>query len=177
MASLTQWTWVWVNSRSWWWTGRPGVLQFMGLQRVGHDWATELNWMFASVLILLIFTIINANTLTERKLHPQPNMWIFISTHSEHILLLLFNHWVVSNSLWSHRLQHARLCWHSYVLAAAAANSKSLQLCPTLCDPIDGSPPGSTVPGILQAKILEWVAISFSSAWKWKWSRSVMSDS
>ena len=42
MASLTQWTWVWVNSRRWWWTGRPGVLQFMGLQRVGHDWATEL---------------------------------------------------------------------------------------------------------------------------------------
>ena len=44
MASLTRWTWVWVNSRSWWWTGRPGVLQFMGLQKVGHDWATELNW-------------------------------------------------------------------------------------------------------------------------------------
>ena len=37
-------TWVWVNSRSWWWTGRPGMLQFMGSQRVGHDWATELNW-------------------------------------------------------------------------------------------------------------------------------------
>ena len=46
MASLTQWTWVWVNSGSWWWTGRPGVLQFMGLQRVGHNWATELNWTF-----------------------------------------------------------------------------------------------------------------------------------
>ena len=44
MASLTQWTWVWVNSGSWWWTGRPGVLRFMGSQRVGHDWATELNW-------------------------------------------------------------------------------------------------------------------------------------
>ena len=45
MASLTQYTWVWVNSESWWWTGRPGVLWFMGLQRVGHDWATELNWL------------------------------------------------------------------------------------------------------------------------------------
>ena len=44
MASPTGWTWVWVNSGSWWGTGRPGVLQFMGLQRVGHDWATELNW-------------------------------------------------------------------------------------------------------------------------------------
>ena len=44
MASLTRWTWVWVNSGSWWWTGRPGVLQFMRSQRVGYDWATELNW-------------------------------------------------------------------------------------------------------------------------------------
>ena len=44
MESLTRWMWVWVNSGSWWWTGRPGVLQFMGSQRVGHDWATELNW-------------------------------------------------------------------------------------------------------------------------------------
>ena len=44
MASLTRWTWVWINSKSWWWTGWPGMLQFMGLQRVGHNWATELNW-------------------------------------------------------------------------------------------------------------------------------------
>ena len=44
MASLTQWTWGWVNSMNWWWTGRPGVLQSMRLQRVGHNWATELNW-------------------------------------------------------------------------------------------------------------------------------------
>ena len=44
MAPLTQWTWVWVSSRNWWWTGRPAVLQSMGLQRVRHDWATELNW-------------------------------------------------------------------------------------------------------------------------------------
>ena len=44
MASLTQWLWVWVNSRSWSWTGRPGGLWFMRSQRVGHDWATELNW-------------------------------------------------------------------------------------------------------------------------------------
>ena len=44
LASPTRWTWVWVNSRSCWWTGRPGMLRFMGLQRVGHDWATELSW-------------------------------------------------------------------------------------------------------------------------------------
>ena len=55
--------------------------------------------------------------------------------------------------------------WVQYVAAAAA---KLLQLCLTLCDPIDGSPPGSPVPGILQARTLAWVAISFSNAWKWK---------
>ena len=51
---------------------------------------------------------------------------------------------------------------------AAAAAAKSLQSCPTLCDPIDGNPPGFPVPGILLARTLEWVAISFSNAWKWK---------
>ena len=55
----------------------------------------------------------------------------------------------------------------SFDLSAAVA-VKSLQSCPTLCDPRDGSPPGSAIPGILQARTLEWVAISFSSAWKWK---------
>ena len=50
----------------------------------------------------------------------------------------------------------------------ATATAKSLQSCPTLCDPIDGSPPGSPVPGILQARTLEWAVISFSNAWKWK---------
>ena len=53
-------------------------------------------------------------------------------------------------------------------LATATAAAKSLQSCPTLCDPIDGSPPGSPIPGILQARTLEWVAISFFNAWKWK---------
>ena len=56
MASLTRWTWVWVNSGSWWWTGRPGVLQSEGLQRVGHNWAAELNWIEGiSGKILLIW--------------------------------------------------------------------------------------------------------------------------
>ena len=56
----------------------------------------------------------------------------------------------------------------TWLSPAAAAAAKSLQLCPTLCDPIDGSPPGSSVHGILQARTLEWVAISSSNAWKWK---------
>ena len=61
------------------------------------------------------------------------------------------------------------MAWSTYAAAAsAAAAAKSLQSCPTLCDPIDGSPPGSAVPGTLQARTLEWVAISFSNAWKGK---------
>ena len=51
MASLTLWTWVWVNSGCWWWTGRPGVLRLMGSQRVGHNWVTELNWTYNLVYI------------------------------------------------------------------------------------------------------------------------------
>ena len=59
-------------------------------------------------------------------------------------------------------------CWTRWYYAAAAAAAKSLQSCPSLCDPIDGSPPGPTVPGVLQARTLEWVAISSSNAWQWK---------
>ena len=69
-----------------------------------------------------------------------------------------------SQLLLKNKMFFNKLSWQS--LHAAAA--KSLQSCLTLCDPIDGSPPGSPVPGILQARTLEWVAISFSSAWKWK---------
>ena len=58
--------------------------------------------------------------------------------------------------------------FRSSAVVAAAAAAKSLQSCPTLCNPIDGSPPGSPIPGILQARTLEWVASSFSNAWKWK---------
>ena len=117
MASPTQWTWVWVDSGSWWWTGRPGMLWFMGSQRGGHDWVTELNWTTLVIAFL---------------------------PRSKHLLISIL------------------------VSAAAAAAAKSFQSCPTLFDPWDGSPPGSPFPGILQARTLEWVAISFSNAWKWK---------
>ena len=58
--------------------------------------------------------------------------------------------------------------YFDYMLICCSTAAKLLQLCPTLCDPIDGSPPGPAVPGILQARTLEWVAISSSNAWKWK---------
>ena len=72
-----------------------------------------------------------------------------------------------------HLLHHRWILYHwatreALIYSAAAAAAKSLQSCLTLCDPIDGSPPHSPVPGILQARTLEWVAISFSNAWKWK---------
>ena len=119
----------------------------------------------------------------KRNLSPllSPSVCIVHYTHTHrlseleyrhiHILLALF--------LWRILANIATLTLNNEVglFMPAAAAAKSLQSCPTLCDPIDGSPPGSTVPGILQARTLEWAAISFSNAWKWKWSRSVVSDS
>ena len=71
MASLTWWTWVWVNSGSWWWTGRPGILRFMGLQRVGHNWATELNWTELRMKWIPLFKGLRAvsGVLWELELH------------------------------------------------------------------------------------------------------------
>ena len=80
-------------------------------------------------------------------------------------------------SLWNFSISYPELLIFKFprtainldsILLHATATAKSLQSCPTLCNPIDGSPPGPSVPGILQARTLEWVAISFSSAWKWK---------
>ena len=86
MASLTQWTWVWVNSENWWWTRRPGMLWFMRLQRFGHDWATELNWTYYNLghmrrkgfqvynftkLQWIIIAQLTANFLSVYKIHLQ----------------------------------------------------------------------------------------------------------
>ena len=90
----------------------------------------------------------------------KPFSFFFLFHYFDWVIFIILSSWPLINS---------------YVSPAAAA--KSLQSCPTLCDRIDSSPLGSSVPGILQAKILEWVAISFSNAWKWKWSHSVMSNS
>ena len=62
MASPTWWTWVWVNSRSWWWTGKPGVLQFMGLQRFGHDWVPELSVFYWYISAILFYWIQHTST-------------------------------------------------------------------------------------------------------------------
>ena len=92
-----------------------------------------------------------------------------IGCHPDCGLSSLQNFWEISVCGLSHSGVYGVV--ESMVLnpaAAAAAAAKSLQSCLTLCDPIDGSPPGSPVPGILQARTLEWVAIAFSNAWTWK---------
>ena len=74
---------------------------------------------------------------------------------------------IISFSLWLSSIPlYVCMCIYIFIYAVTAA--ESLQSCPTLCDPIDGIPPGSPIPGILQARTLEWVAISSSNAWKWK---------
>ena len=95
------------------WTEKPGKLQSMGSQRVGHDWVTN-----TSTLNLVPVYSLNKYSCDFCCISP--------------------------------------------------ATAKSLQSCPILCDPIDGSPPGAPLPRILQARTLEWVAIAFSNAWKWK---------
>ena len=86
----------------------------------------------------------------ELTSHSFSSIWVIHSTQGMESTNILFL-WCLFNTMWT-----------------AAAAAKSLQSCLTLCDPIDGSPPGSPVPKILQAITLEWVAISFSNAWKWK---------
>ena len=96
--------------------------------------------------------------------------------------LFLSSKQILHSSLLVSLLSELLCCPFSFSLGPAcqhlvdpAAAAKSLQSCLTLCDPIDGSPPGSPVPGILQARTLEWVAISFSNAWKWKVKRKLLS--
>ena len=90
-------------------------------------------------------------------------MCINMRENFEHIFLGF-----ISRNLGDSQGKHLSKISSKFWEGAAAAAAKSLQSCPTLCDPIDGSPPGSAIPGILQARTLEWVVISFSRAWKWK---------
>ena len=98
-------------------------------------------------------------SVSSWNLNTQENYGNFSQIHSEFLVFLITWHARWNIWPWIRKLEF-RFC----LLYAA----KSLQSCPTLCDPIDGGPTGSSVPGILQARILEWVAISFSNAWKWK---------
>ena len=157
-------------------TEEPGRLQPMGLLWVGHNWATSLS----------LFTFMH----WRRKWQPTPvffpgesqgrgslvgcHLWGQVAPKFKVQALGLTlagpplpightfrNHFIKFTSYFYSTKYNAK---HYAMLCYA----KSLQSCPTLCDPIDSSPPGSPVPGILQGRTLEWAAISFSNAWKWK---------
>ena len=108
MASLTQWTWVWVNSRNWWWTGRPGVLWSMGSQRIGHDWVTELNRRYFSSRSLVdlfkkLCWIFSWNPKMDRLENSQ-GCWISITYYSYkwwYLFLLLALFWSGINNMHS----------------------------------------------------------------------------
>ena len=84
------------------------------------------------------------------------------------MFLILWQKWHAITFLGAQRIKAGSEHQGTRLSGRHPAAAKSLQSCPTLCDPIHGSPPGSPIPGILQARTLEWVAISFSNAWKWK---------
>ena len=143
------------------WTEEPGGLHSMGSQRVQCNWATEYSPASPSRCFQLSTPSLRA-----------PRQWIKTWWGCFQILALPLNSYVLSKlvfqSLWCWLKTHnwkVELCLKD--LAATAA-TKSLQSCSTLCDPIDGSPPGPAVPGILQARTPDRVAISSSNALKWK---------
>ena len=94
--------------------------------------------------------------------------WFSYTCYIFSFLKYSFPLWSTQAMDYSSVLTAGPCCLSVLQVKAAADAAKSLQSCLTLCDPVDGSPPGSPIPGILQARTLEWVAISFSNAWKWK---------
>ena len=176
MASLTWWTWVWVNSGSWWWTGRPGVLRFMGWQSVGHDWATDLIWyIFMSNFIFFLIIILLWT-------HPKSLsiLWKFNVSWLYDNLCYCCCRWyvasVMSDSMRPHRRQPTRLCrpWDSpgkntgvgchFLLQCMKVKSDSevIQSCLTLQDLSGLQPTRLLCPWEFQATVLDWVAIAFS---------------
>ena len=102
-----------------------------------------------------------------------PLQWLYLFLPSPWNMKVVWELWWLGSwtrGNWNVELEKRSLSSFLFIkdYFRVAAAAKSLQLCPTLCDPIDGSPPGSPVPEILHARTLEWVAISFSNAWKWK---------
>ena len=85
ISSLTRWTWVWVNSESWWWTGRPGVLRFMGLQRVGHDWATELNWTELKI------SLVERKMFSASSSSQEETWWYLLGRGALKVMFILIN--------------------------------------------------------------------------------------
>ena len=107
MASLTWWTWAWVSSRNWWWTGKPGVLQSMGSQRVGHDWATELNWTWinwfeksSAVISSNVFSFPPSSSLGIPTECPWPHFCTSCSLPVFLHLLFVSSGYILDNFFW-----------------------------------------------------------------------------
>ena len=147
--------------------GEPGGLPFTGSDRVGHDWS-DLAAAAAAAWEIFVCKLFRWKTIWFYwfSLFFFPSI-IFYSYH--YFIPLPTLNLIYSFLFYLLKLVYLRSkVYRLFLKGSAAVASKSLQSCPTLCDPIDGSPPGSSVPGSLQARTLEWVAISFSNAWKWK---------
>ena len=148
MASPTQWTQVWANSRRWWRTGKPGVWQSMGSQRVGHDVAAKQQ-LSSEVLsdVLWVQEALACMLSHFSRVQHSATSWTMAHQAPLSIGLSRQECWVASSfpsdKVWSE--------W-----------SEVTQSCPTLCDPRDCSLLCSSVHGSFQARVLEWVAISFS---------------
>ena len=156
MASLTRWTWVWVNSGSWWWTGRPGVLWFMGSQRVRHDWATDLNWSSRNkyphvLMVLFILSYLNSLILTAlgrfRAVYQVSfYVWMGVSIQTPRMLsgTWPFGWCHFLPSVTTHRRaeqdSHISVPW--YKILCCCCCYSVIKSCPTLYDPMDCSKPG-----------------------------------
>ena len=153
MASLMWWTWVWVGSGSWWWTGKPGVLQSMGLQRVGHDWVTELNWYIHHASPG--FPGGSAAAAAAKSLQSCPTLFDPIDGRDS----LGFS----CPCLWDSPGKNTGVGCRFLLQCMKVENeSEVTQSFQTVSDPMDCSLPGSSVHGILQARVVEWGAIAFS---------------
>ena len=143
MASPTWWTWVWVDSSSWWWTGRPGMLWFMGSQRVGHDWATERTELNLPWFTDLTFQVpMQYCSLQHRTLFPSP-----VTSTTGHLFLLWCCLFILSGLI--------SPFFSSSILGTYWSGEFIFQ-CP-ICLPFH------TVHGVLKARTLKWFAIPFSS--------------
>ena len=174
MASLTWWTWVWASSGSWRWTGRPACCSPGG--RKGSDTTEPLNWTE------LNYTLCDISYQLITKDAQGPNLYTCLAAQScptlwdpmDHRLLCPWDSPGKStgvgcpsppkgSSQSRDQIEVSCIAGGFFTLWAIRENeSEVAQSCPTLCDPMDYSPPGSSVHGILQARILGWVAISFS---------------
>ena len=116
------------------------------------------------------FTSTTSSSISlQYSLHPTPFLFLLhFPSHTVYTALPSFSPPLFTKDLICVKTLGTVVVNQKHLSHAATTAAKLLQSCPTLCDPIDGSPPGFPVPGILQARTLEWVAISFSNAWKWK---------